>query len=235
MKPASLKGLLLFAAVVAAKKCVYRNSTGAIENMKAHIKAVVLLVMENRSFDNILGGQTLEGLDNAIYNGPFCNPYNLTDPSLGTVCSVAKDYDSIIDDPDHAVYGNNIEFYGTFNPDNEDILSGKLVAHQQGFVHEQLRLYDSSENWTLLSQQVMNYYTEEQVPVLTSLVQNFVTFNYWHSAIPGVSFSGPQVLYPTGSTLMIGSPRTPTAWRLWPAAPSGMASTTTPSPRRASM
>ena len=36
-------------------------------------------------------------------------------------------------------------------------------------------------------EQVMNYYTEDQVPVLTELVQNFVTFNHWHSGVPGVS------------------------------------------------
>ncbi|CAK7207996.1 hypothetical protein SEUCBS139899_010830 [Sporothrix eucalyptigena] len=85
----------------------------------------------------------------------------------------------------HAIYVDNIEFYGTFNPSNDDIASGKLAPKQNGFVHEQLRLYDANVNATTLSQQVMNYYTEDQVPVLTSLVQNFVTFNYWHSAIPG--------------------------------------------------
>lgn len=188
MAPVSLlKSVLVFAAVASAQR-TDSSTKSAIENMKAHIKHVVLLVMENRSFDNILGGQTLRGLDNPYHNGPYCNPYNLTDASKGTACSEAKDYDSIADDPDHAIYGNNIEFYGTFNPDNEAIYSGKLVASQDGFVHEQLRLYDASVNQTTLSEQVMNYYTEVQVPVLTTLVQNFVTFNYWHSAIPGVGF-----------------------------------------------
>ncbi|CAK7215116.1 hypothetical protein SCUCBS95973_002369 [Sporothrix curviconia] len=185
MLPTPFTGLLALVAVAAASPSKCKTNTAAIQNMKDHIKAVVLLVMENRSFDNILGGQTLKGLDNPYHNGPYCNPYNLTNPALGTACSAAKDFDSIADDPDHAVYGNNIEFYGTFNPSNDDIVSGKLVPQQNGFVHEQLRLYDASVNTTTLSEQVMNYYTEDQVPVLTSLVQNFVTFNYWHSAIPG--------------------------------------------------
>lgn len=188
MVSTSLTGLLALAAVASANasKCKPNNATNAaVKNMKEHIKAVVLLVLENRSFDNILGGQTLAGLDNPYHNGPFCNPLNLTNPTSGSACSAAKDYDSIADDPDHAIYGNNIEFYGTFNPSNDDIASGKLAPKQNGFVHEQLRLYDASVNATTLSEQVMNYYTESQVPVLTSLVQNFVTFNYWHSAIPG--------------------------------------------------
>jgi phospholipase C len=177
----------LLALVAAAQASPVGSTHGAVANLKARIKNVVILEMENRSFDNVLGGQTLAGMDNPIHNGPFCNPYNLTDPSAGMACSTANDYDSITNDPDHAVYGNNLEFYGTFTPDNDAIASGRLVATQQGFVHEQLRVYGSKVNKTTLAQQVMNYYTEEQVPVLTELVKNFVTFNHWHSAVPGVS------------------------------------------------
>jgi phospholipase C len=144
--------------------------------------------MENRSFDNLLGGQTLFGLNNSIQSLiPICNPYNTTNLLEGVVCSEAKDYDSVADDPDHAVYGNNFEFYGTFTPDNDLIASGLNIPTLQGFVEEQLRLYSSDANRTELAKQVMNYYTEDQVPTLTSIVQNFVTFNYWHSGLPGVS------------------------------------------------
>ena len=193
MHHSTLNCLLALAAAAQASP-TYLNGTrngtlnGAIANLKGRIKNVVILEMENRSLDNVLGGQTLEGLDNPIHNGPFCNPYNLNSSAAGMACSEAKDYDSIMDDPDHAVYGNNMEFYGTFTPDNAAIAAGRLNASNQGFVAEQLRVYGSKVNDTkLLAQQVMNYYTEEQVPVLTALVQNFVTFNHWHSAIPGVS------------------------------------------------
>lgn len=181
----TLHGLLALAVAADASPTSPINT--AIANLKARIKNVVILEMENRSLDNVLGGQTIGGLDNPIHNGPFCNPYNLTDPAAGLVCSTANDYDSITNDPDHAVYGNNLEFYGDFTPDNEAIASGRLQPTQQGFVQEQLRLYGSTVNRSTLAQQVMNYYTEDQVPVLTALVQNFVTFNHWHSAIPGVS------------------------------------------------
>ncbi|KAK4506210.1 hypothetical protein PRZ48_004175 [Zasmidium cellare] len=140
------------------------GSRSSVQNMKDKIKNVVVLVMENRSLDNLLGGQRTRGLDNPINNGPFCNPLNLTNPKAGYACSQASDYDSVIDDPDHAIYGNNIEC----------------------FAHEEIRSYMAKEaNHTFLAQQVMNYYTEEQVSVLTALTQNFVTFNHWHSDIPG--------------------------------------------------
>ncbi|PYH28390.1 phosphoesterase superfamily protein [Aspergillus neoniger CBS 115656] len=188
MHPSALVGLLAFAAAasaIPANPSHQAHSDSAIQNLKSKIKNVVVLVMENRSVDNLLGGQTIKGLENPINNGPFCNPYNITDLSQGTVCSAARDYDSVTDDPDHAVYGNNIEFYGTFTPDNAAIAQGKLTPSQQGFVTEQLRLYSADANRTELSVQVMNYYTEQQVPVLTELVQNFVVFNHWHSDVPG--------------------------------------------------
>lgn len=171
------------------------GSQSSINNMKSKIKNIVVLVMENRSFDNLLGGQTQRGLDNPTNSGPFCNPMNLTNPAAGYVCSRASDLDSVIDDPDHAVYGNNIEFYGTFTPSNADISSGRLQPHMNGFAHEEIRSYQSKEtNHTFLAQQVMNYYTEEQVSVLTALTKNFVTFNHWHSDIPGVCRSIPYTL-----------------------------------------
>ncbi|KAG6824944.1 hypothetical protein H0H92_005343 [Tricholoma furcatifolium] len=45
----------------------------------------------------------------------------------------------------------------------------------------------------------MNYYTEEQVPVFTELVQNFVTFNHWHSDVAGPTNSN-RVALCSGTT-----------------------------------
>ncbi|KAF7158373.1 hypothetical protein CNMCM6106_004949 [Aspergillus hiratsukae] len=46
--------------------------------------------MGNFSTDNLLGGQKVTDLDNPINNGPFCNPFNATDPSEGVVRSKAS-------------------------------------------------------------------------------------------------------------------------------------------------
>ncbi|PLN81641.1 phosphoesterase [Aspergillus taichungensis] len=172
------------AATAAPASAHKAGSSESIANMKDKIKNVVLLVMENRSVDNVLGGQTIKGLENPINNGPFCNPVNANDPSEGEACSEASSYDSILNDPDHSITGNNIQFYGDFTPDNKAIADGTLTPTQKGFLQEQLRSYPK-DNETHLAKQVMNYYTEEQVPVLTSMTQNFVVFNHWHSDIPG--------------------------------------------------
>lgn len=184
-----LVSLALAAAVSGAPpKRHGAHTRSSILNLKSKIKNVVVLEMENRAFDNILGGQTLKGLENPLSSGPFCNPYNVSNPSAGKACGTARDYDSVSDDPDHMVTGNNAEFFGTFTPNNAAIAAGKLTPQQMGFVQEQIRMYPGV-NKTQLAQQVLNYYTEAQVPVLTSLVQNYLTFNHWHSDHPGVSFS----------------------------------------------
>ncbi|KAL4778040.1 phosphoesterase [Aspergillus varians] len=179
-------GLLSFAvAAVAVPTAQQPHTSRSIDNLKSHIKNVVILVMENRSLDNILGGQTTKGFENPVQSGPFCNPFNLTDPAEGQACTAPKSFDSVINDPDHAIYGNNIQFFGEYVPDNEAIASGKLKATNKGFAHEQMRLYEAKADKTDLVKQVMHYYTEEQVPVLTSLVKNYLSFNHWHSDIPG--------------------------------------------------
>ncbi|KAJ5818141.1 Phosphoesterase [Penicillium riverlandense] len=187
MHPSALVGLLAFAAAASAiPSGPHRaHSSSSIQNLKSKIKNVVVLTMENRSLDNLLGGQKHKGIENPTNNGPFCNPYNVTDPSQGHHCAAPRDYNSVTNDPSHAVTGNTMEFFGTWTPDNALIASGKLVANNNGFIHEQIHNYGSSTNVSKLAEEVMNYYTEEEVPVMTSLVQNFLTFNHWHSDVAG--------------------------------------------------
>lgn len=162
------------------------GSKSSIDNMKDKIKTVVVMVMENRSLDNLLGGLRIPGLDNPINNGPFCNPLNLTNPSEGWACTEPKDFDSVVDDPDHSISGNNIEFYGTFMPNNEMIADGHLKPTLKGFADEQIRIYGGSANKSTLAKQVMHYYSEEEIPVLAALSREFTVMGQWHSDIPGV-------------------------------------------------
>ena len=193
---------LAAAAAAAAAETPRHGSPDAIQNMKDKIKTVVIMVMENRSFDNIMGGQTIPGLENPILTGPYCNPVNISNPRSGDGCARALDYDSIIDDPDHSISGNNLEFYGSFAPDNDAIRKGKLTPNMAGFLTEQIRLYGKNEPESTLQTQVINYYTEQQVPVITSLSRNFLVFNHWHSDIPGVCDLSPALPLPLWSVIV---------------------------------
>ncbi|KAJ7212019.1 phosphatidylglycerol specific phospholipase C [Mycena pura] len=160
------------------------GSPKSVANLKDTIKHVVWVLLENRSFDNILGGVNRPGLDNPANNGDVCNPVNLSDPNGPKGCTRRKDFDSIANDPDHSVTGNNLEFYGQFAPDNAAIQSGQLTPTNQGFIEKQLISYPKITPDTAAAQ-IMGYYTEAEVPTIVDLVDEFTTFNYWFSCIPG--------------------------------------------------
>jgi phospholipase C len=162
------------------------GSQQSISNLKSKIKNVVWILLENRSFDNILGGVRGRGLDNPTNNGDYCIPQNLSQPNGQQWCTSLKDFDSVLNDPDHSVTGNNFEFFGQFSPNNAAIANGSLKETQQGFVQKQLISYPDITAETA-AKQVMGYYSEDEIPVLLNLVDEFVTFNSWFSCIPGVS------------------------------------------------
>ncbi|KAE9393379.1 phospholipase C PLC-C [Gymnopus androsaceus JB14] len=160
------------------------GSAESISNLKDKIKHVVWVLLENRSFDNILGGVNRTGLDNPTNNSNVCNPVNVTNPSGATLCTRLKDFDSVANDPDHTVTGNNFEFYGQFAPDNAAIQNGGITPTNQGFVNKQLISYPTITP-DVAAAQVMGYYSEDEVPTLIDIVDEFTTFNYWFSCIPG--------------------------------------------------
>jgi phospholipase C len=196
---AALTGLLgLLAATSVAAKPVEGNpyqtvntpfgyksgSKESIQNLKDKVQHVVWILLENRSFDNILGGFNRPGIDNPTTNGPFCNPQNVSDPKSAKWCTKRKNFDSVLNDPDHSVTGNNMEFYGSFSPDNAAIASGQLQPSQQGFVNKQLISYPKLSP-TVATEQVMGYYSEDEVPTLADLVDEYTIFNRWFSCVPG--------------------------------------------------
>ena len=91
----------------------YRSGTPiSIANLKGKIENVVWIILENRAFDNILGGVHYPGLDNVVNNGPFHTPENVSKPETSKhYSSIVKDFDSVLQDPDHSVTGNNYELY----------------------------------------------------------------------------------------------------------------------------
>ncbi|KAL4864053.1 hypothetical protein BDV12DRAFT_201494 [Aspergillus spectabilis] len=160
------------------------GSKQSIANLKDKVENVVWILLENRSFDNILGGVRHRGLDNVVDNGPFCNPQNVIDPNSKQWCSVYKDFDSVQNDPDHSITGYNMELYGTYSPNEAGIANGTVKPNLKGFVEQHLVHHEGIEP-KLATEEVMGYYSEDEIPTLVDLVDEFTTFNYWHSCVPG--------------------------------------------------
>jgi len=85
--------------------------------LNSRIKSVVVLVLENRSFDTVAGGFTYSNdIDNLVNKRNYCNPANISASTGGTVCATPALPNVSVDDPSHSISGNNMEVFGTFHP-----------------------------------------------------------------------------------------------------------------------
>jgi phospholipase C len=137
-----------------------------------NLKHIVVLMMENRSFDHMLGA--LKKTDKRIdgLNGNESNPG--IDGKPVTVQDQADYRDQLVHDPDHHFPGTDLQIFG-------DQKGVGRVANMQGFV----KSYYTQTKDANLAKEIMNYFRPEKLPVLTTLATEFAVFNHWFSSIPG--------------------------------------------------
>ena len=133
-----------------------------------NLRHLVVLMMENRSFDHMLG--SLKAVDARIdgLSGNESNP-----DTKGNIIKAQPlaDYQGQLDpDPDH-----------DFDAVDQQIFDGGTTPTMQGFIKNYfLQRKDVSH-----SQKIMYYFPANKVPVLTTLAREFAVFNRWFSSIPG--------------------------------------------------
>lgn len=132
------------------------------------IKTVVVLVLENRSFDHMIGWmkKAINPLIDGV-TGDECNPVSTNYSKPESVC-FTDDAEFVDPDPGHSFEDVAKQVFG----------SGKIPS-MDGFVEQALSM---SEN---LSETVMKGFKPESVPVYASLVTEFAVFDRWFSSIPG--------------------------------------------------
>jgi phospholipase C len=129
-------------------------------------------MMENRSFDHMLGGLKKTNARINGLNGDESNP-----DTQGNIIPVQQraDYqDQLLHDPDHHFPGTDLQIFGGQNG------TGR-VANMQGFV----KSYFTQTNDVQLSHEIMYYFDPNKLQVLTTLAKEFALFNSWFSSIPG--------------------------------------------------
>jgi phospholipase C len=137
-----------------------------------NLKHIVVLMMENRSFDHMLGA--LKKIDPRVngLNGNESNPDTNGNPV--SVQPQADYRDQLVHDPDHHFPGTDLQIFGGQTGPGR-------VANMQGFV----KSYFTQANDANLAKEIMYYFKPEKLPVLTTLAQEFAVFNSWFSSIPG--------------------------------------------------
>ena len=137
-----------------------------------NLKHIVVLMMENRSFDHMLGSLTavnqqidgiVAGLSNPDTTGALVQPQPL-----------AAFQGQLDPDPDHHFPAVDLQIFGG------DTSPGRQ-PNMQGFV----KSYFNQQQDVGHSQKIMYYFAQNQLPVLTTLATEFAVFNRWFASIPG--------------------------------------------------
>jgi phospholipase C len=136
------------------------------------LKHIVVLMMENRSFDHMLGSlksvnPQIDGVDPAFSNPDTQGNQVFPQP-------LAEFQSQLDPDPDHHFPAVDLQI---FNGDQ----SSPRVASMKGFV----KSYFQQQQDVAHSHKIMYYFPQNKLPVLTSLAMNFAVFDRWFAAIPG--------------------------------------------------
>ncbi|KAK9749074.1 hypothetical protein RND81_02G100600 [Saponaria officinalis] len=150
------------------------------------IKTVVVLVMENRSFDHILGWmkQLHPELDGVSGPNEFSNPLNTSDPD-STRIHFGDGSVYVDPNPGHEFQDIFEQIYG--EPWSEDSKQNKSHPTMQGFVQNANRIQPG------MAETVMNGFKPELVPVYKELVTEFGVCDRWFSSAPAATH--PNRLY----------------------------------------
>jgi phospholipase C len=148
------------------------------------IEHIVVLMMENRSFDQMLGcmKEVYPGLEGVDRKNPFCNP----DFPNGTtnICQKSETRDITEPDPKHDV---------------EDVLHQLDAPGKcQGFVANYAASHGDKEPFDHSS--VMCYFPRGSLGTLHTLAESFCICDHWHSSLPGPTWPN-RFFVTTGTSL----------------------------------
>ncbi|XWS52612.1 hypothetical protein CRYUN_Cryun11dG0085800 [Craigia yunnanensis] len=150
------------------------------------IKTIVVLVMENRSFDHMLGwmkksNPAINGVD-----GTEWNPLSTTDPNSKKL--FFQNQAQFVDpDPGHSFQAIREQIFGSND-------TSAKPPPMNGCA-QQAHSMDQSTN---MSQYVMSGFEPEMVAVYKSLVSEFAVFDRWFASVP--SSTQPNRLYVHSAT-----------------------------------
>jgi phospholipase C len=137
------------------------------------LQHIVVLMMENRSFDHMLGSlkavnPAIDGVDANAFTNPD-NKGNVVKPQ-----PKAEFQAQLQPDPDHHFPAVDLQIFGGGTGANRP-------ANMQGFV----KSYFNQQRDAKHSQMIMYYFPQDKLPVLTTLALEFAVFNRWFASIPG--------------------------------------------------
>lgn len=171
---------------------------------------VVLVVFENRSFDNILGqlyqpGEVpkFEGVIGKNLSNPVPSWAQYPAPNGRVPFTVTKSMDSPNPDPGEEHPHTNTQLYNILDDRNRFKFGAQIKApwnapasslvepNMEGFVTDYISFYTAEmgrQPTYAEYAQIMTGYTPEQIPVISGLAKGFSCFDHWFSEVPSQTF-----------------------------------------------
>lgn len=140
-----------------------------------NLKHIVVLMMENRSFDHMLGF-----LQSANYQINGLSGNELNPDANGTAVPVSKDaifFGDLNPDPGHAHGDVMQQLFGASGPTAQPPSMSGFVAN-----------YQTKTKNVGNSHRVMKCFSAAKLPVLSTLARQFAVCDTWFSSVPGPTF-----------------------------------------------
>ncbi len=149
---------------------------GAVTVVKPdqRIKHIIVLMLENRSFDHMLGYAKIEGT-RGVWDKPQTNTYYAEKrPIVVSTSDTALTAGDYTVDPDHDLEAVNTQL---FFPEDHPVPNPQM----QGFAQSYAKYVDRHAE----PGNVMKCFDPKAVPVITKLAQEFAVCDSWFASIPG--------------------------------------------------
>jgi phospholipase C len=167
-------------------------------NLQDQIKHVFVVMLENRSFDHMLGLSHIEGIDavsgqpRAIEGLNTSNNWNLDSQGKKVVASSPADW-TMPYDPGHEFADVEQQLCGA---------GGNYPSiNNSGFVTSYSKIDPANPR------EIMKCYAPDQLPVLTALAQEFVVCDHWFSSMPGPTWPNRFFVHAASSAGLDHSPQ----------------------------
>jgi len=170
---------------------------------------VVLVLFENRSFDNLLGhlygaeeGKTFEGVIGKQLSNPIPEWAEHGADRLTVPYTIATDMDAPNPDSGEEHFHTNVQLFNVLNEHNrfksgEEVTApwnappASAVPTMDGFVTDYISTFTAEMGRQPTYEeyaQIMTGYTPEQVPVLNGIARGFGVFDHWFCEVPSQTF-----------------------------------------------
>jgi phospholipase C len=191
---------------------------------------VVVLMFENRSFDNLLGRlyqpgevRSFEGVIGKDLSNPIPAWAEHGADRAVVHYGVADNMNTPYPDPGEEYQHINTQLFGHIDPpSNRGVLAERMAAPynapsnpdqvptMDGFVTDYISAFIAEmgrqptyEEYS----QIMTGYTPEQMPVLSALARGFATFDHWFTEVPSQTFTNRSFFHAgTASGLAVNAP-----------------------------